>query len=158
MSPVSPRPSTVPMTDHARVERRSVPRYVAKDFPPIRVLVRPSFQPCRANVRDFSEMGLGIVCDGFLQPGAVIAIQLQRRHAGLSGILSATVAHCTPLPSGTWLCGCRLSRRLSPNEVQGLVMATPQTDDDECNEPPSYPSMVTEACRRYYFRRRRSAP
>jgi hypothetical protein len=91
-------------------------------FPLIRILVRPSFQPYRANVRDISIMGLGIICDRYLQPGAVLAIQLQRRHAGVSGILSASVAYSAPLPDGRWRCGCRLSRSLTDDELYSLLI------------------------------------
>jgi hypothetical protein len=116
------RPTPESTANGHEPERRCVPRYQSDLFPLIRILVRPSFQPYRANVRDISVLGLGIVCDRHLQPGAVIAIQLQRRHAGVSGILSASVAHSTPLSDGTWLCGCRLSRCLSDDELYSLLI------------------------------------
>lgn len=114
-----------PTAPHPDVERRAIPRYIAEHFPPIQVLARPTFQPFLAYVRDFSALGLGIVCDRYVHPGTVVAIQLQRRHAGVSGILSASVAHCTPLPDGAWLCGCRLSRCLTSDELDGLTLAMP---------------------------------
>jgi hypothetical protein len=110
------------MANGPEVERRSVSRYISDLFPLIRLLVRPSFQPYRAYVRDISAMGLGIVCDRCLQPGAVLAIQLQRRHAGVSGILSASVVHSTALPDGTWFCGCHLSRSLTYDELYSLLI------------------------------------
>jgi PilZ domain len=109
-------------TDRHDPERRSAPRYQADLLPPIRILVRPSFQPYRANVRDISLMGLGIICDRHLQPGAILAIQLQRRHAGVSGILSGTVVYCSPLQDGLWRCGCRLSRGLTDDELYSLLL------------------------------------
>ena len=68
--------STDPTTSKPEVERRSVHRYASECFPLIRVLVRPSFHPYLANVQDVSVMGLGIICDRCLKPGAVLAVQL----------------------------------------------------------------------------------
>src|SRR5690242_17337133 len=119
----APRPQpSQPTPNHPQAERRSVPRYIAEHFPPIQVLTKPTFQPFHAYIRDFSALGLGIVCDRFVHPGTVVAIQLKRKHVGVSGILSASVAHCTSLPEGAWLCGCRLSRCLTPEELDGLTM------------------------------------
>jgi hypothetical protein len=103
--------------NYPKAERRAVPRFIAEHFSPIQVLVKSTFQPFDAHVRDFSARGLGIICDRFLQTGAVVAIQLRQRHTGLSGILAAEVCHCTSMPDGVWLCGCRLSRRLTPDEL-----------------------------------------
>jgi hypothetical protein len=102
-------------------ERRSVHRYASERLPLIRVLVRPSFQAYHANVRDVSVLGLGIICDRCLKPGAILAVQLQRKHAGVSGILSAQVVHSTLLPDGTWRCGCRLSRSLTDDDLFTLL-------------------------------------
>jgi hypothetical protein len=112
---------TDPTAPKPEVERRSVHRYVSDRFPLIRVLIRPSFRPYLANVQDVSVAGLGIICDRCLKPGAVLAVQLQRKHAGVSGILSAQVVHSTPLPDGTWRCGCRLSRSLTDDDLFTLL-------------------------------------
>ena len=114
--------------NHPGVERRAVPRFIAEHFPLIQVLVKSTFQPFQAYVRDFSATGLGIICDRVLQPGAVIAIQLRRRHTGTSGILSAEVSHCSSLIEGIWLCGCRLSRRLTPDELYAMTVGAPRAE------------------------------
>jgi hypothetical protein len=103
------------------MERRSVPRYFLDRLPLIRVLVRPSFRRYSARVHNISTKGLGLVCDRFLEPGSVLAIQLQRRHAGVSGILSAKVVSSAAQCDGTWLCGCRLSRSLTDDEIFALL-------------------------------------
>jgi hypothetical protein len=59
-----------------------VPRYIAEYFPPIQVLTKPTFRPFLAYVRDFSIVGLGIVCDRFLHPETVVAIQFRRKYSG----------------------------------------------------------------------------
>src|SRR6516165_10721054 len=52
----------LPDSNHPRVERRADPRYIAEHFPLIQVLVKSTFQPFHAHVRDFSVTGLGIIC------------------------------------------------------------------------------------------------
>ena len=54
----------------------------------VRVLAKPSFQAHWAVVRDVSLRGIGLVLSQPLEPGTVLAIQLQRKHTGVSGILS----------------------------------------------------------------------
>jgi hypothetical protein len=125
MSPLAPLQPSEPTANHSDMERRKFARSIAEHFPAIKVLTRPSFQPFLALIRDFSAQGLAIVCDHLVHPGTVVAIQLQRKQVGVSGILSASVIHCTPLPHGAWLCGCRLSRCLTPDELHGLSMAIP---------------------------------
>jgi hypothetical protein len=115
---------------HPEVERRALCRYFAEHFPAVQVVVRSSFQPFRAYVRDFSASGLGLVCERFLQPGVVVAIQLRRRQIGVSAILSAEVRHCTALVAGIWLCGLRLLRRLTPDELYSMTIHAPREDGE----------------------------
>jgi hypothetical protein len=124
MSPEGLCPKT-PDTNHPEIERRALVRYLAEHFPEVQVVVRSSFQPFRAYVRDFSATGLGFVSERFLRPGAVVAIQLQRRKTGVSAILSAKVCHCTAFVAGIWLCGVRLSRSLTADELFSLTIGAP---------------------------------
>lgn len=116
----APVPSA-PMAHDLPEERRTVRRYFLDEPPLIRLLVRPGFQRCSARVQNVSTVGLGILCNRFLEPGAILAVQLQRKYVGVSGILSARVVYCAAQPDGTWLCGCRLSRSLTDDEVYDLL-------------------------------------
>src|SRR5215471_3926302 len=78
MSPTTPLHPREPTANHAEGELRAVARSLAERLPAIQVLVRPSFQPLHAYLWDFSAMGLAIICERFLQPGAIVAIQLRR--------------------------------------------------------------------------------
>jgi hypothetical protein len=149
MLPRLPLRARVPIVHPPGGERRASPRHLTHDFPDVRLLVRPSFQACPAYIRDVSEMGMGIVGEHVLQPGAVIAIQLQGLYADVLGIVRATVAHCTPLHKGGWLWGCRLSRRLAPDELDVLIKAVPElaVESDEWTEKPSMKLHLTR--RRY---------
>jgi hypothetical protein len=64
---------------------------------------------------------MSLLVEQALESGMILAIQLQRRHLGASGILSAQVKHATRRNGDTWLVGCELSRQLTPDEVETLL-------------------------------------
>ena len=96
-------------------------RYFLDRLPLIRLLIRPDFLRCSAKVQNVSATGLAIVSNRFLEPGSVLAVQLQRKSMGVSGILSAKVVYSVAQCDGTWLCGCRLSRSLTDDELIALL-------------------------------------
>jgi hypothetical protein len=96
-------------------------RYSMAKFPPVRFIVRPTFRPRTAFVRDFSERGMSLLVEQALEPGMILAIQLQSRHLGVSGILSAQVRHVIRRNGDAWLVGCELSRQLTRDEVETLL-------------------------------------
>src|SRR6516164_3559866 len=100
LDPVAPAELAV-SPDH-----RIADRYSCSDAPMVRILPKPTFQPAWAVVRDVSARGMGLVLCRPLEAGTVIAIQLQRKRIGMSGILSGTVIHCTQQPNQCWLVGC----------------------------------------------------
>jgi hypothetical protein len=102
-------------------ERRHLARYLCTPPRPVRLIARPNFNSISALVHDFSLRGIGLVCDRTFEPGTLLAVQLQSRNAGLSGILTAKVKHLTDLANGKWLVGCSLSRSLTDDEVFTLL-------------------------------------
>ena len=50
----------------------------------------------------------------------VLALQLRRRHHGLSRILSVRVVHATPQPDGYYLIRCELNTSLTDDELESL--------------------------------------
>jgi hypothetical protein len=60
-----------------------------------------------------------------LELGTVLAIQLRKRDAGVSGILTAQVRHATPLAPDFWQVGCRLFRNLTDDEMLALIHGDP---------------------------------
>jgi len=106
-------------------ERRVAVRHVCKRRRPIRIVTRPSFLVRSAVVVDVSVCGLGLVLQERLEPGTIMAIQLQGRHAGISRILSGRIVHATPQTDGSWRIGCALSGRLSEGELQTLLGEDP---------------------------------
>ena len=103
------------------VDRRTRERYPCLRRPTVRVLARPSFQSYNAIVRDVSVRSIGLVVEKAFAPGTILAVQMQTRHAGFSGILSAQVQHATPQPDGTCFLGCTLSRSLTDDEIFQLL-------------------------------------
>jgi hypothetical protein len=55
------------------------------------------------------------------QPGTVLAILFQTKHAGISGILSGRVSQAGLQPDGFWMIDCVLSRPLSKDEIGSLI-------------------------------------
>ena len=87
---------------------------------PCRVLVRPSFQARPAWLQELSCQRIGLVTHEGFAVGTALAVQLECRHADISGVLRARVLHVTQLPGGFWLLGCRLVRPLAFHELLAL--------------------------------------
>jgi hypothetical protein len=103
------------------IERRNEERYRCCRCPAIRVLAKPSFQPYHGYVYDVAMGSMGLIFDRPFDVSTVLAIQLQTRHAGFSGILSGQVDHCTLREDGKWHVGCTLSRNLTEDEFFSLL-------------------------------------
>jgi hypothetical protein len=87
----------------------------------VRFLARPHFLAHRASVFDVSSWHIGLLTEQAFEAGTVLAIQLQTKHAGISGILSAQVLSVSPQADGYHLLDCRLSRNLTEDEQLALV-------------------------------------
>jgi hypothetical protein len=72
-------------------------------------------------IRDLSLTGIGLVSAWPLEPGTVIAVQLENWAGGLAVIKTAEVRHATPLPGEGWLLGCFFRTRLHADEVASLL-------------------------------------
>src|ERR1700756_2806248 len=83
-------------------DRRRTPR--ERIDPPrlICLLARPELERVEAYVHDFSALGMGFVTSGPFDIDALLAVELQWRQVGLSGMLTARVRHRRQLPSGKW--------------------------------------------------------
>jgi hypothetical protein len=120
-------PEALPSDDYQlahtllEIDRRECDRYPCLRRPAVRLLARPSFQSYHAVVRDVAFRSVGLLVEKPFDAGTVLAIQMRSRHAGFSGILSATVQHATQQPDGTWLLGCTLSRSLTDDEIFQLL-------------------------------------
>jgi hypothetical protein len=119
-SPLSATPD-LPAPNRGEPDRRDGERNPCEEARPVRLLARPSFQSIPAFVRDCSGRGLGLILMRPFEPGTLLALQLRKRQAGVSDILTAQVRHATQLADHYWMVGCRLSRNLSEPERQALL-------------------------------------
>jgi hypothetical protein len=102
-------------------DRRRQPRLTCDPPRLVHLLARPELQRIEAYLHDFSSGGMGFVTDRAFDIGTLLAVQLQRRHVGLSGTLTAKVRHRRELPSGNWFLGCSLSRKLTDEEQCSIL-------------------------------------
>ncbi len=108
-------------TTTVEVERRSLERLASGRKSLIRLLARPSFQTLTAVLQDVTPGGLGLILGSKLEPGTILALQIQGRRQGTSSIVSARVMHATPRPDGNWHIGCKFSARLKDEDEQALL-------------------------------------
>ena len=105
------------------LDRRGSERFRCNWYPTVGFLARTSTLVMgRGVIRDVSRLGLGIISELRLNPGTVIAIQLRSTEHGFSDLLSAIVRHSTDLADGSCVLGCHLSRGLSNQEMNALLM------------------------------------
>ncbi len=69
----------------------------------------------KANVRNFSVEGMGVVIDHPAGFGKHISIYIANRKKTVK--IDAAVKHSTPLGEGKWLVGIRLSRLLGVDDI-----------------------------------------
>jgi hypothetical protein len=93
---------------------------------PIQLLVRPSFQPRWATLRNFSETGASLTWSSALEIETPIAIGLRSRMNHQTWIKLARVRHVSPAGQRGHLLGCRFNEPLSVEELAVLI------DEDVC--------------------------
>ncbi len=107
--------------DGCLIDPEAHPRYMSSGMPTLRFLVRPSLECHSAIVKEVSKIDIGLLVVRPFQPGTRLALMLDRKAVGLSGLLAAAVGHCTAHPEGGWLLGCALSRNLTDHELLALL-------------------------------------
>jgi hypothetical protein len=70
---------------------------------------------------DVSSDGVGVRLDVSMIPGEAVEITLQRPGATRPLVLPGEVRWCRPAAGGRYLAGLRLSRPLTPSELDGLA-------------------------------------
>ena len=63
-------------------------------------------------IRDISPLGIGLICEGEVQVGARLNLQLSRSVSGIQFALQARIVHVEKRQDGQWLVGCAFDRRL----------------------------------------------
>jgi hypothetical protein len=117
--PRNPEPR-VPANLIAQDRRRAV-----RFRPNCEALVSPLYSdqaPILAQIRDVSPTGIGLVLARPYERGTALFISVQEDGPDWSPILVAKVVHAMPAEDGSWLVGCKLMRRLSEADLQGLAV------------------------------------
>ncbi len=117
--------TTIPVREEAAASLQVSPQQEKRRLCPrrltIRILTRPSFQTRTAIIVDVSTRCIGILLQERLEPGTVLALQLQGRHTGHSRILSARVLSTNQEADGNWYADCALSAGFSNEDLSGLL-------------------------------------
>ena len=116
--PRNPEPR-VPAKLVAR-DRRSAVRFHSN----CKALVSPLHSdqaPILSQIRDVSATGIGLVSARPYEQGTALFISVREDGSDSSPILVAKVVHALPAEDGSWLVGCKLMRRLSEADLQGLA-------------------------------------
>jgi hypothetical protein len=98
-------------------ERRATVRYYDK-MGDLCAVVRP-YERVWALVRDVSASGIGLILNSRIEPGTPLTIEMQNQ--GQSFALLARVAHSSRRTEFSWLIGCELLTRLSPERLRELL-------------------------------------
>jgi hypothetical protein len=74
-----------------------------------------------AQVRDLSTLGVGLLCDGAVQPGQLLDLRLSGPSSAIGLAMQARVAFAHERDDGRWLVGCAFDRRL-PDAFVALLL------------------------------------
>jgi PilZ domain len=74
-----------------------------------------------AQVRDLSTSGVGLLCNGPVQPGQLLSLRLSGPSTAIALAMQARVAHAHERADGRWLVGCAFDRRL-PDAFVALLL------------------------------------
>jgi hypothetical protein len=75
----------------------------------------------RAEVRDISASGVGLLCDGSVWPGQLVDLRLGAPGTAVGLALQARVTHVRERADGRWPVGCAFDRRL-PDALVALLL------------------------------------
>jgi hypothetical protein len=102
------------------LDMREAPRISCTNRPIVKVMVRPSFAPADAAVRDISTKGIGLLCASPIQAGSCLAVLWDFGTPDTWRTLRARVARSTRCPRGGWVVGCAFEQRLQPADLQAF--------------------------------------
>jgi hypothetical protein len=72
-------------------------------------------------VRDLSTLGVGLLCDGAVQPGQLLDLRLSGPSSAIGLAMQARAAHAQERADGRWLIGCAFDRKLADAFVALLL-------------------------------------
>ena len=85
------------------------------------VVISEKEHPWRAEVRNISPGGIGLILAQKLEPERTVLVDLHNEINGFRCQAPARVVYAADLPTGDVLHGCKFARELSDLEVRGLI-------------------------------------
>ena len=115
---------TGPLADtHYDIDTREAPRYGCFGHSCVKLMVRPSFRPIAAVVRDLSIKGVGLMCEKPLQAGAQLALLWEFGPPESWRTLRGRVVRASPFPRGGWVMGIVFDERLGAADIDAFFGA-----------------------------------
>jgi hypothetical protein len=105
----------------ARAERRQWIRYPSSLAVQIRPFGARDDRTWLGKLQDVSFVGIGLISELPVEPGAVLEMRPQSRAWTAALKLTVRVRKAVELPEGGWLLGCTLVRQLTDQELEGLL-------------------------------------
>ena len=103
-------------------ERRATPRFPCNLETVCRLVATMPDDPWPAMVRNISLGGICLVLHRRLEPGTVLAVELQDSvHGRTPRTVQMRITSVAEYPSGGWICGGAFADRLSPDELRVLL-------------------------------------
>ena len=100
-------------------ERRQAPRYPASRVSSCNIIRLPETEPMPAILKDISVGGIGLICPGDVEKGTFLAVTLINSKSD-SKTLRALVVHSSMITRESWMVGCVLSQKLTPEELDAF--------------------------------------
>ena len=102
-------------------DRRELVRFRCLARHPVRFLMQPSFRFGTGLLKDLSAGSICLDFEQSLEPGATLVVQLPGRRKGSSLTRVARVVRATASECGRWLIACKLTYRLTDEEIGTLL-------------------------------------
>jgi hypothetical protein len=107
-----------------RPERRTAPRFLCV-CEALSGLLTARQAKVLVKVQNISQRGIGLVSPRRFEQGTLLHMEVQDSDPVLPVLLVGKVMSVTAQPSGDWLLGCQLVRRLSELETRTLTQYEP---------------------------------
>lgn len=112
------------------------PYHAEISIQPLELRKEGTWHPAKA--RDISNKGLGLILDGQVEGGAILAIKLEGPSQRLTHPLLVRVVRGAEQSTGSWQVGCTFAIPLGAQELQALVPAEDLSEGAADNEPPPH--------------------
>ena len=127
-------------------ERRKLRRFYCRNNGQVLQTLLSTFRRFQGIIQDTTSEGLGILSPYAVQLETVVAIRVEWKLTGKSGLLTGKVCQCTSREDGTWLIGYSLLRSLTDEEIKSLLLPqAPSRGTEQTANPRQSPKSLSRA-------------